>query len=131
MEDLIKKFLYTGVGIVSLTAEKLQETVDELVGKGKVSKDEGQKIVSDFFDKTEARREEMEGRFKEMIDRLSENLHMPHFASQEDIDQVLSRLDAIEAKLGLEKDAEPKAATKKTATRVKKTAAKAEEAPKK
>ena len=31
MEDLFKKFLYTGVGLVSTTVEKFQKSVEKLV----------------------------------------------------------------------------------------------------
>ena len=31
MEDLLKKFLYTGVGIVAVTAEKVQKSVEKLI----------------------------------------------------------------------------------------------------
>ena len=65
MEDLFKKFLYTGVGFVALTAEKLQESIDEMVGKGKISEEEGKKIVSDFLNNTEAKRHELEHKLKE------------------------------------------------------------------
>ena len=49
MEDLFKKFVYTGVGLVSLTAEKLQKSIDTLVEEEKISEKEGKKIVNDFF----------------------------------------------------------------------------------
>ena len=36
MEDLFKKFLYTGVGLVAMTAEKIQKSVDKLISDGKL-----------------------------------------------------------------------------------------------
>lgn len=45
MEDLFKKFLYTGVGLVAMTAEKIQKTVDKLISEGKLSIEEGKKLV--------------------------------------------------------------------------------------
>ena len=43
MENLIRKVLYTGVGIVAATTERLQMSIDELVEKGKISEEEGKK----------------------------------------------------------------------------------------
>lgn len=138
MDELVKKFLYTGVGLAALTAEKLQETVDELVGKGKVSKDEGKKIVDDFVDKVEDQRSDFESRLKEMVDNITSSVNFPRYASQDDMDQIMRRLEAIEMKLGantamevqaavakgaaeVEKEVAAKTAPKKTATRAKKT----------
>jgi polyhydroxyalkanoate synthesis regulator phasin len=45
MEELFKNFLYTGVGLVAMTAEKIQKSVDKLVSEGKLTMDEGKKLV--------------------------------------------------------------------------------------
>lgn len=123
MEDLFKKFFYTGVGIASLTAEKLQETVDELIGKGKVSKEEGKKIVDDFKDKVDVRREEIESKIKDMAGNLTEGLNFPKFVSMEDYQALLDRVEALEAKAGIAATEPKKAPAKKKTTSAKKKAA--------
>lgn len=130
MEELFRKFLYTGVGIVALTAEKLQESVDEMVGKGKVSKDEGKRIVQDFVDNMESKRDDFEDRLKEAADSMTSSLKLPQFATKEEVDALMSRISSLEAKLGSEPAAEVekevtevKEAVKKTATRARKTTA--------
>jgi len=45
MEDLFKKFMYTGVGLVAMTAEKIQKSVDKLISDGKLSIEEGKKLI--------------------------------------------------------------------------------------
>jgi polyhydroxyalkanoate synthesis regulator phasin len=45
MEDLFKKFLYTGVGLVAMGADKIQKSVDKLVSDGKLSIEEGKKLL--------------------------------------------------------------------------------------
>ncbi len=60
MEDLLKKLVYTGVGVVSMTAEKLQEAVDKMVSERKMLADEGKKLVDEFFDTTEEKKKEFE-----------------------------------------------------------------------
>ena len=102
MEDLFRKFLYTGVGLVAMTAEKLQETVDELVGQGKVSKDEGKKIVNDFVEDVDKRRNEVEDRVKEMVDKFTESVNLPRLIDQDQYEALVARLEALESKLGAE-----------------------------
>ena len=45
MEDVFKNFLYTGVGLVAMTTEKIQKTVGKLLSEGKLSIEEGKKLV--------------------------------------------------------------------------------------
>lgn len=96
MEDYFKKLLYTGVGLVSLTVEKLQETVDDLVGDGKMSKEEGKKIVEDFMNNAEAKKDEFESRMKQAADEVISNLKFP---TKKDYDELLQRVEELEAKV--------------------------------
>lgn len=122
MEELVKKFIYTGIGIVALTAEKLQESVDEMVGKGKVSKEEGKKIVEDFLNSVDVKKDDFEGKLKNVADNVSETIKLPKFMTKADYDALLKRVDAIEVKLNKTSGEEVKKVVKRTATRVKKTA---------
>lgn len=118
---MVRKLLYTGVGIVAMTAEKLQESVDEMVGKGKVSKDEGKRIVQEFVDTMETKRDEFEERLKEAADNMTSNMKLPQFATKEDVDALMDRIATLESKLGDDASDEAKAAV----TEIKKAAKKA------
>ncbi|MEM7370482.1 MAG: hypothetical protein AAF587_17865 [Bacteroidota bacterium] len=119
MEDLFKKFLYTGVGLVSMTAEKLQEAVDDLVGKGKISEKEGKRILNDFFENTETKKAEFEARLKDAADQVKEKLSFP---SRSEYEALIQRVEELEGQLAAEKKKTPgkKAAAKKTTNRKKK-----------
>lgn len=95
MEDLFKKVIYTGVGLVSTTAEKIQTNIDELVKKGSLSEEEGKKVVEDLLENTESKKEEFEGKLKEMINNAIAALNLP---SKSDIDNLMTRIKELEAK---------------------------------
>jgi len=95
MEDLFKKVIYTGVGLVSTTAEKIQTNIDELVKKGSLSEEEGKKVVEDLLENTESKKEEFEGKLKEMINNAITSLNLP---TKSDISNLISRIDELEAK---------------------------------
>ncbi len=116
-EDLFKKFVYTGVGFVSTTAEKLQESVDDLVGKGKLSKDEGKRLVDDFFQNTEARRAEFETKMKEVAEGVMDRVSVSSRNEEETLTQRLDQLEARLARLEATDKPAPKKVTspKKTA----------------
>ncbi|MEM9984254.1 MAG: hypothetical protein AAF804_04100, partial [Bacteroidota bacterium] len=89
----------------------------------------------EFSDKVDERRSDIEKRLQEVVDNFTASLNIPKMASQDDLSEVLRRLDAIEAKLNantaetvktvVEETTvaadKPKTTTKRTATRTKKT----------
>lgn len=113
MEDLLKKVLYTGVGVVATATETIQKNIDELVKKGSLSEEEGKKVVTDFVENTEAKRDEYQKRFTEMVGTALDKLNIP---TASDFKVLKERLAS------LEKDT--KATAKKATKTVKKTAKK-------
>ena len=94
MENLIKKVLYTGVGIVAATTERLQHSIDDLVERGKLSEEEGKKVVDDVVKNAEV---QVEGRFKKIVDAAFDKMNLPQndaFAKME------KRIKSLEVKVG-------------------------------
>jgi len=112
MEKIIRKTLYTAVGIVAGTTERLQNVIDELVSKGRLSEEEGKKVVDDVVKNSEGKREEYEGRFRNIVDSVLSKLNLPQGDAYE---KLSKRVKSLEVKLGLlakELDAQRKAAAK-------------------
>lgn len=126
MEKLFKKVLYTGVGIFAATTERLQNAIDELVERGKLSQEEGQKVVEDVVKNTEHKKEEYESRFRRLIDSAISKLNLPQSDTH---DKLEKRVKSLEVKLGLltkeleanKAKANPSAAVTKKSSRSKKT----------
>lgn len=99
MEEMIKKFVYTSVGMLSAASEKLQEAVDEFVGSGNESKEEGKKVMENFQSEMDKQQSELEERGKALMASIEEN--MPSFKTENLpwVKDILARLDAIEQKL--------------------------------
>ena len=96
MEDLIKKFVYTGVGLASLTAEKLQKSIDKLVDEDKISEKEGRKIVNEFFKKTESKKK----LFETQIGKITEEVISKFdFSKAKEILDLNKRVKALENKI--------------------------------
>jgi polyhydroxyalkanoate synthesis regulator phasin len=110
MEDLFKKFVYTGVGLVSLTADKLQKSIDTLVDENKITSEEGKKIVDDFFKKSEAKKEEFEDQLKKVTEEVINKFQIPR---NKEVEALQKRVAALEAKIG-KASATTKAAAKES-----------------
>ncbi len=131
-KNILKKFINTGVGFVSLTAERMSQTIEGLISDGKISEEEGRKIIDDFTKNTETKRDELEGQFKSIVEKILKSFS---FATSTEVDKIENRIAVLEALLA-EKEAkeETKPAAKKTTTKkpaTKKPAVKKEEDTKK
>ena len=93
MEDLIKKVLYTGVGLVASATEKVQQSVNDLVDSDKISKDEGKKIVDSFVESTESKKNEFESRLKDMVEGVIGKLDLVRKSDIEDLIKKVERLE--------------------------------------
>lgn len=96
MEDLIKKVLYTGVGLVATATEKVQSTVDDLVDKEKIDKEEGKKIVNDFVESTESKKGELETRLNEMVEGIIDKLNL---VKKSEMEALKKRIEELEGQL--------------------------------
>jgi polyhydroxyalkanoate synthesis regulator phasin len=92
MIDIIKKAVLTGIGVASLTKEKVEELSKELVDKGKLSEQEGEKFVQDMIN----RAEESRSAWKDQTDQLVKNaLDKMQLARAEDIAMLRSEIEKL------------------------------------
>lgn len=98
MEHLFKKVLYTGVGLVAGMTERLQYTIDDLVERGKLSEEEGKKVVDDVVKNAEHQRPYWENKFKGMVDSTLERLNLPQGKAYTDLEK---RIKSLEVKVSL------------------------------
>jgi len=115
MEDFFKKFIYTGVGWISVTTDKFKKTIDGFISDGKISEPEGKKIVDDFLKNTETKKDEIETQFGSVVDKIIKSFSFATKTEVEDLEKKIAELEAIIAKKETEKKtvkATPKAAAK-------------------
>ena len=93
LEDLFKKFVYTGVGLVSLTKDRLQKTIKEMVKDDKITEKDGEKIVDDFFKNTESKKKELENQLKSVVDKAVTKFK---FASSSNLEELSNRIKVLE-----------------------------------
>ena len=96
--ELLKNFVYAGVGLAALTTDKVKETVEDLVEKGKISDTEGKKIIEDFFKTTETKKDDFESKMKSLGDNISSKFD---FLKKEDdeVESLKKKIEELEAKL--------------------------------
>lgn len=96
MEDAFKKFLYAGVDLAAEVSTKFEQSVKELIEKGKISDVEGKKMVDELFEKTEARKEEFEAKYNE----IKEKVGIVKKTEEEILADLKAKVADLESKIG-------------------------------
>jgi polyhydroxyalkanoate synthesis regulator phasin len=109
----LETLLLSGLGIASITQEKMQKFVDDMVKQGEMSEKEGSAMVKKMMDGMEKNRREMEARmnktFKEMFEKTKVPTRREVQALEKKIDDLNRRLEAANKKA---QGGKPKAAAK-------------------
>ena len=109
--DMIKNFVYAGVGLATLTTDKIKETIDDLVEKGKISDTEGKRIIEDFLNSTEEKRNEFESKLKKTSTKISETFDFNK--KEKEMDSLKERIKDLENEISSIKNTKKKTTTKK------------------
>ena len=93
MSDLIKKTILTGLGIASLTKEKAEKLVKDLIKEGGVSQSEGSRLVKDLLEKVETNKKTIEKQVESIVKNALKKLNIPSRKEVVDLDKKIEKLD--------------------------------------
>lgn len=103
MIDLIKKTLLTGIGVAALTKDKIEDLAKELIVKGKMTEEEGEKLVQEVLDRAEESRENMKTQTEELVQKSIAKMKL---ARVEDIDALKAEIEKLRKEISaLKKEA--------------------------
>jgi polyhydroxyalkanoate synthesis regulator phasin len=97
MIDLIKKALYTGVGMAVLTKEKAEELVKELSQQAKLSEQEGKELFDGLLKQSEQARTDFQAKVDDAVLSIVKRLNL---ASKDELDSLRAKVDELSAKVG-------------------------------
>lgn len=67
MKDFFRKSMLFGIGLASVTREKTEEIVEEMVKRGEMSRKEGEETVEEILEKSKEVRNETIKKVEEMV----------------------------------------------------------------
>ena len=94
--DIFKRAAIMGIGIMSLTEEKLKELVKELETKGEVGEKEGKILLKDLLTRADKEKKAVEENIKKGI---KDYLAKVNIASREDLIKLEKRVNGLEEKI--------------------------------
>ncbi len=85
-----------GLGLISLTKEKAEEIVDDLIKRGEVSREERFKTVDKLLREAEKKEEELTGKINETVQKTITQIGL---VSKKDLEAISKRLAEIEKRM--------------------------------
>ena len=92
MEDLFKKIMLLGIGVMAMTYEKANALVNELVEKGQITVNQGKQLNEELKRVMNNNQSCTDSSIKSYIDSLN-------LATKSDIDNLARRIDELEKKI--------------------------------
>jgi polyhydroxyalkanoate synthesis regulator phasin len=93
MLEFIKKAIFIGAGLASMTAEKVEEAVAEIVRKGEISEKQGRELIQELKDRSGKARKDLGDRVEKMIEEALQKLKIP---TRREMDELKARVDQLE-----------------------------------
>src|SRR5580704_12048591 len=97
MVDLIKKALYTGVGLAVLTKEKAEELVRDLTQQAKLSEQEGKELFDSLLKQSENARNDLQSKLDETVLAVVKRLNL---ATKDEVASLKAKIEELSAKVG-------------------------------
>ncbi|MFN3342994.1 MAG: phasin family protein [Flavobacteriales bacterium] len=95
-KDIIKNLMYMAVGYASMNRERIEEFAKELTDKGKMTEEEGKKMIQELIDRSKQVKEDIENKIENVSKEIYNSLHI---ATKDEMEEIRKRLSAIEEKL--------------------------------
>jgi len=93
MIESLRKVGLLGIGVLSITEEKIKQVVDELVEKGEVSKEEGKTLVHELMIEKTKRMQEFEEKISGDVQNAIERSKV---ASKDDLLRLEDKIAELE-----------------------------------
>ena len=93
MFELLKKTMLTGIGIASMTKDKIEELGKKISEESKLTEEEGKKMINDLLKQSEKAREDLENQVQKLVKKALEKLDIP---TREDFNRLEKRIIKLE-----------------------------------
>ena len=108
MFDLIKKAMFTGIGMAALTKEKIEEIAADFIQKGNLSENEGRKLVDELMKKSEESQEDIKKQLETLAYVTLEKMQVARISQIDEINQAIQilreKIEVLENQAGAKKD---------------------------
>ena len=99
MIDLLKKNLYVGLGLVSMTKDKIAEVGKKIAEESKLSEDEGKKFMDELMKQADESKTNLQAQVSKIVEKTVTSMKLPCTAGFENIEKEIKKLQEAVARL--------------------------------
>jgi len=93
MFEFIKKAIFIGAGLATMTAEKIEEAVEEIVKKGEISEKQGKELIQDLKEKSGKAKKDFGERIDKVVNDTLQKLNIP---TRTEVEELRARIEQLE-----------------------------------
>jgi len=98
MIDLLKKNLYVGLGLVSMTKDKIAE-VGKKLAESKLSEEEGKKFMEELMKQADESKASLQAQVSKIVEKTVTSMKLPCTTGFENIEKEIKKLQEAVARL--------------------------------
>ncbi|RKZ22730.1 hypothetical protein DRQ18_02030 [bacterium] len=102
VKEFVEKSMLLAVDAIALTGERVRELIDEHVKKGRITREEGERIFETITKRIEESRKVLREEIRSVIKEVIEEMEIP---SREEVREIKEKIDSLNRKLSLLLDA--------------------------
>ncbi|NLX18766.1 MAG: hypothetical protein GXY53_05715, partial [Desulfobulbus sp.] len=93
MKEILKSFMYAGIGAAFMTKEKVEELKSELIAKGRMSQEEGKQFVDDLLRKSEKAKDQLD---LWITKRVEDRVRQLNLATKDEIAELQRKIEELQ-----------------------------------
>ena len=97
--DLLKRNLYVGLGLVSMTRDKIMEAGKKIAEESKLSEDEGKKFVDELLKQADESKENLQAQISKIVEKTASSIRLPCATNFEKINEEIKKLNQSLARI--------------------------------
>jgi polyhydroxyalkanoate synthesis regulator phasin len=90
--NFVKKGMLIGIVLATLTREKIEQTIDELIKKGEMSEKEGKEALDDLVKKSKEVRKELTEKVEKTVADTLKKLNIPTRKEFSELEEKIEQL---------------------------------------
>jgi polyhydroxyalkanoate synthesis regulator phasin len=94
--DIIRKAVLLGMGVISLTKDKAEEVVDDLIKRGEIASTEKFKTVDTLLKEADKQEKELQRKILGAVQKVVADMGLP---TRKDMEEIAETLKKIESKI--------------------------------
>lgn len=98
---MLKEMIYASLGLATITREKAEEVISELVKKGEMTQEEGKDALGTLMKKAKEENEKLKQKIKEQVDSAVTSLDI---VKRTEFDEAIKRISELEKELAQMKE---------------------------